>query len=41
MESEVAPRVRRRDEFEALGHLLGVLVLLRVLAVTFGAAPLI
>jgi hypothetical protein len=37
----VARRVRRRDEFEVLGLLLAVLVVLLVLAVTFGAAPLI
>ena len=37
----VARRVRRRDEFEAIGLLLAVLVVLLVLAVTIGAAPLI
>ena len=36
----VARRVRRRDEFEALSLLLAVLVVLFVLAVTMGAAPL-
>jgi hypothetical protein len=36
----VARRVRRRDEFEAIGLLLAVLVVL-VLTVTLGAAPLI
>ena len=35
-----ARRVRRRDEFEALSLLLAVLVVLFVLAVTMGAAPL-
>ena len=37
----VAQRVRRRDEFEVLGLLPAVLVVLLVLTVTFGAAPLI
>jgi hypothetical protein len=37
----VARRVRRRDEFEAIGLLLAVLVVLLVLTVTLGAAPLI
>jgi hypothetical protein len=37
----VAPRVRGRDEFEALGLLLAVLVVLLVVAMTLGAAPLI
>ena len=36
----IARRVRRRDEFEALSLLLAVLVVLFVLAVTMGAAPL-
>jgi len=36
----VARRVRRRNEFEALSLLLAVLVVLFVLAVTMGAAPL-
>jgi hypothetical protein len=36
----VARRVRQRDEFEALSLLLAVLVVLFVLAVTMGAAPL-
>ena len=35
----VAPRVRGRDEFEALGLLLGVLFVLLVLAVAVGATP--
>ena len=35
----LARRVRRRDDFEALGLLLAVLVVLLVLAVTFGTAP--
>jgi hypothetical protein len=39
VETLVAPRVRGRDEFEALGLLLGVLLVLVVLTVTFGAAP--
>ena len=37
----VAPRVRGRDEFEALGLLLAVLFVLLVLAATLGSAPLI
>jgi hypothetical protein len=37
----VARRVRRRDEFEVLGLLLAVLLVLLVLAVTLDAAPLI
>jgi len=37
----VARRVRGRDEFEVLGLLLGILLVLLVLAVTLGAAPLI
>ena len=36
----VARRVRGRDAFDVLGLLLAVLVVLLVLAVTFGAAPL-
>lgn len=35
----VGRRVRRRDELEALGLLLGILGTLLVLAVTVGAAP--
>ena len=37
----VAQRVRRHDDFEVLGLLPAVLVVLLVLTVTFGAAPLI
>jgi hypothetical protein len=37
----VARRVRGRDEFEALGLLLAVLVVLLVLTATMGVAPLI
>jgi hypothetical protein len=37
----VARGVRRRDEFEVLGLLPAILVVLLVLAVTFGGAPLI
>jgi hypothetical protein len=36
----VARWVRRRDEFEPLSLLLAILVVLFVLAVTTGAAPL-
>ena len=36
----VARRVRRCDEFEPLSLLLAILVVLFVLAVTTGAAPL-
>jgi hypothetical protein len=36
---ELAPRVRGRDKVEALGLLFGVLFVLLVLAVTFGATP--
>ncbi len=32
-------RVRRRDELEAVGFLLGILGILLVLAVTVGTAP--
>ena len=35
----VGRRVRRRDELEALGLLLGILGTLLVLAVTIGVAP--
>lgn len=35
----VGRRARRRDEFEALGLLLGILGILLVLAVTVGVAP--
>jgi len=38
--AQVAQRVRRRDEFEALGLLLAVLVVLFVLAATMGATLL-
>jgi hypothetical protein len=37
----LARRVRRPDDFEVLGLLLAVLVVLLVLVVAFGAAPLI
>ncbi len=35
----VGQRARRREEFEALGLLLGVLGVLLVLALTLGLAP--
>jgi hypothetical protein len=39
--ARLEPRARRRDEFEMLGLLLGILGIVFVLALTLGSAPLI
>ncbi|MGO9177848.1 MAG: hypothetical protein ACLQBX_09205 [Candidatus Limnocylindrales bacterium] len=37
--TQVGPRTRRREEFELLGLLLGILLILLVLALTIGVGP--